>query len=162
MWYILIVLIISNLSAEKQTRFPKVSGETFDGETINLSDIKNAKAIVVSFWASWCKPCVKELKKIDEFYRNYRDSGLVVVAINEDAIRTKQKAEQMVKSNKYSFLVLHDKDGYIKRTSGVIELPTTFLLDSELNVIYKRIGYKPGDEVILLDKIKKILYQCEE
>ncbi len=157
MSFFFLILFLSGVFGENREVFPQFKGETLSGSIVSLDDFPDARAIVVSFWASWCKPCIKELRKMEEFYRIYSQSGLVVLAVNEDASRSKKKVESIVRSNKFSFEIILDKNGTIKKSVGISELPTTFLLDGKRNIVYHHIGYKPGDEKELFEKIIELL-----
>ena len=53
------------------------------GEQVSLSQYRG-KVVILNFWATWCPPCREEMPSMERLYRNYKDKGLVMLAINVD------------------------------------------------------------------------------
>ena len=99
---LLIITTISFRSTYAQSKnLPNIKVRTLDGETINIQDIdNNDKNIVISFWATWCKPCKKELNNIAELYENWQDeTGVKLIAISIDDSRSMSKVAPYVNSS---------------------------------------------------------------
>lgn len=120
-----------------------------DGKSLTLEQFKGKKVLVV-FWASWCSHCRHELPDIQKIYDKYR-SHLEVVAISADDDQGAMKA--YLAQNHYTFPVVLITPEVEKCFGGIEGFPTTFLLDSDLNIVNKFLGYTEGN--IIEDSIKK-------
>ena len=78
---------------------PPVTVEDLDGNKVDFQTVENdGKPIVVSFWAIWCKPCLKELKAISEVYEDWQDeTGVKLIAISIDDERSSRMVPSIVK-----------------------------------------------------------------
>ncbi len=155
---LLIITTISFSSTYAQSKnLPNIKVRTLDGETINIQDIdNNDKNIVISFWATWCKPCKKELNNIAELYENWQDeTGVKLIAISIDDSRSMSKVAPYVNSSDWEYEVYLDPNGDLKRAMGVSTVPHTFLLNNKKEIVWQHKGYVDGDEYELYEKIKK-------
>ncbi len=126
------------------------------GEFILKEEIKKGP-VLLDFWATWCSPCKKALPKIELFHNTYADSGLQVVTISIDNPKSQSKIKPFVKGQKYSFDVLFDPNMDVRKLFGGTEIPLTVLIDSEGEIVFKHLGYKPGDEKKVEEEILKVL-----
>lgn len=135
--------------------FPQVNLKTLDGQTVNTSDyIGNGNITVVSFWASWCSPCKRELDALTDFYQDWKDEhGVEIVAITIDNARGLAKVPSIVTSKGWEYTVLSDSKQDLQRALNFQTIPQTFLIDGDGNIIYSHNGYNPGDEYELEDQI---------
>lgn len=135
---------------------PDISIKNLEGEAINIQKYaKDGKITVISFWATWCVPCKKELNTIAEVYPKWQeDYDMELVAITIDNARSLRKVKPMVEAKGWKYAVLSDSDEVLKTALGFQTVPMTFLLDQDGNIVYEHNGYKPGDEVELENKIK--------
>jgi peroxiredoxin len=141
-------------------KMPSVQVKKLDGSKVNTLDIikNNGKPVVISFWATWCKPCKKELDAIAENYEEWqKETGVKVIAVSIDDSRSSAKVVTDVKSRNWPFEVYLDENQDLKRALNIINVPHTFLLDGEGNIVWSHNSYVEGDEEILFDNIKKIL-----
>ena len=126
------------------------------GKTHRLSDFKG-KVVVVSFWATWCKPCKKELNNIAEVYDEWQEeTGVKIVAISIDDTRSMSKVLPYVNASDWEYEVYLDSNSDLKRAMGVSTVPHTFLLNGKNEIVWQHQGYIDGDEEKLLEEIKKI------
>lgn len=139
--------------------FPKADVKTPGGKTVNISDyIGKGKPTVVSFWATWCSPCKRELDAIGEIYPDWQEEyGVDLLAISIDDARASAKIPGMVASKGWDYTVLIDTPQAFGQALGFQTIPQTFLLDGEGNIVYSHNGYSPGDEFELEDKIKELV-----
>jgi len=147
---------------EKLPMAPNFQIKDLDGKRVALSDLLGQGPVLISFWATWCKPCLKELPHLQELYEQHKERGLKVVAISEDAPRSLSKVNSFVKGHRYTFLVLLDDNYSTQRKFNFRALPFTVLLDKEGRMVYKRMGYRPGDEQVLAEKIAPLLVAEED
>jgi len=131
--------------------------ETLKGKRVKLSDHKG-KVVLISFWASWCKPCKQELPFLDKFAEQYGEQGLTVLAINTDDPRTMAEVRRFVKRKKLKIPQLLDKDGAVLaklNPRGV--MPFSLYLDRELRIAESHDSFSAGDEVKIEESIKRLL-----
>ena len=155
---IIAIALLSTLSISQNRTLPSVDVKTLDGSSINITALENnGKPIVISFWATWCKPCKKELNTIAEVYEDWQDeTGVKLVAISIDDTRSMAKVAPYVNASDWDYEVYLDPNGDLKRAMGVSTVPHTFLLNSKKEIIWQHKGYIDGDEDELLEQIEKI------
>ena len=142
---------------------PSVELENLKGEKVNAESILNPDGpIIISFWALWCKPCLKELEAISEVYEDWIDETSVkLIAISIDDVRSARRVPSMVRGNGWEFDVYLDKNSEFKRAMNVVNIPHTFLLDKNGEIIYQHTSYAPGDEDVLYEKILEAVSEEE-
>lgn len=148
-----------SLSLFAQKQLPSVDVKTLDGQTVNIQEYaKNGKITVLSFWATWCSPCKKELDAIADIYPDWQDEyDMELVAVTIDTRRNLAKVSPMVETKGWEYVVLSDVNQDLKNALNFQTVPQTYLLDQKGNIIYTHSGYVPGDEYELEDKIKAVL-----
>lgn len=156
-----IVMATTSFSQEEvQTnlkQLPSVKLMTMDGKTVNTAELGLKGPIVISFWATWCAPCKKELNTIHDLYTDWQEeTGVTLVAVTIDDEKTKNNVELYVNGKAWDYLVLMDTNSDFKRAMGVNNVPHTFLIDTNGNIVYSHNNYAPGDEDKLYEEIKKL------
>jgi cytochrome c biogenesis protein CcmG, thiol:disulfide interchange protein DsbE len=138
--------------------FPSATVKTLQGKTVNVKDyVGNGKITVVSFWATWCSPCKRELDAFKDLYPAWqKDYGVDIVAITIDDARGMAKVPGMVKSKGWDYTILSDSNGKLQQSLNFQTIPQTFLVDAAGNIVASHNGYNPGDEFELEEKIKKL------
>ena len=147
------------VSSFSQNRtLPSVKVKNLKGSLVNIQTIENdGNPIVISFWATWCKPCKKELNAIAEVYEEWQDdTGVKLVAISIDDSRSSSKVKPYVNSSGWEYEIYLDSNRELSRSLGVSTVPHTFLLDGNGNIIWEHRGYIEGDEEELLEQIEQI------
>jgi peroxiredoxin len=127
-------------------RAPDIQLQTARGTTARLSDFKG-KVVLVDFWASWCRPCVRSLPAIDGLYRKFRGRGLDVFAVNMDQQR--RDADAFLSKVPHAMRIIFDADGQALSAFGLAGIPSLVLIDRLGSVRFVHAGYsdKIGDEV---------------
>ncbi|HJQ83576.1 MAG TPA: TlpA disulfide reductase family protein [Candidatus Binatia bacterium] len=104
------------------------------GRRFELDDVvKRNRVVLITFWATWCGPCRIELPHLDVLYRDKKERGLEVLAVNEDedpAAMTKYLAEKPL-----GFPVLRDRHGKLAHHLGVKGYPTSILVGRNRRVL---------------------------
>ena len=138
-----------------ESTIPAVDLKDVNGKTISTGDISNdGKPIIISFWATWCSPCKKELNTIHEDFVDWVDeTGVKLIAVSVDDERTKSRVSPYVDSKGWEYDILLDPNGDFKRAMGVNNVPHTFVINGEGKIIYSHNNYAPGDELKLYDVI---------
>jgi cytochrome c biogenesis protein CcmG, thiol:disulfide interchange protein DsbE len=141
-----------------QKTLPSANIKTLQGQTINVQELgKTGKITVISFWATWCSPCKKELDAISEYYEDWQKKyDMELVAISVDDARSAAKVPGMVKEKGWEYRILLDPSKELQTAVNVQSVPYTFLLDQQGNIVFEHIGYTPGDELELEEKIKEL------
>jgi len=145
----------SNYAGDK---FPSVMVKTMDGHSADVNDfIIDGKITVVSFWATWCSPCKRELDAIADLYPDWQEYyNVEFLAITTDNARGFAKVPAMVASKGWEYTILSDSKQELQNALNFQAIPQTFLIDQNGNVVYSHSGYNPGDEYELEDKIKAL------
>ncbi len=148
-------LIAITTFAQEVRKLPAVKVETLKGSSFDISLLENnGNPIVISFWATWCKPCKKELNTIAEVYEDWQDETKVkLVAISIDDTRSKMRVAPYVNSSDWDYEVYLDPNSNLKRAMGVSTVPHTFLLNGKGEIVWQHRGYVDGDEEILYKEI---------
>ena len=125
-------------------------------KTVNIKDfVGKGKITVVSFWATWCSPCKRELDAIAEIYPDWQEEyDMEMIAVTIDDARGVAKVPAMVASKGWEYIVLSDSKQELQRALNFQTVPQTFLLNGAGEIIYTHSGYSPGDEYELEEKIK--------
>lgn len=146
------------LASAQNKSLPSASVKTLEGQTMNIQELgKSGKVTVISFWATWCSPCKKELDAIKDYYAEWQKKyDMELVAVSVDDPRTAAKIPAMISEKGWPYRVLLDYNREFQQAANVASVPHTLLLDKTGNVVYEHTGYAPGDELELEDKIKKL------
>ncbi|CAG5077443.1 TlpA family protein disulfide reductase [Parvicella tangerina] len=135
-----------------------VTVKDLDGKNVSVADISNnGKPIIISFWATWCKPCMEELNTIADEYPDWVDeTGVELIAVSIDDARSTGKVEPLVNSKGWDYTILLDPNGDFKRGLNVNNVPHTFLLDGKGNIVWDHNNYAAGDEEELYEELLKV------
>ena len=153
----LITLLITILPLLSYSQLPNVVVKDLNGNSVNLSELKLEHPVIISFWATWCAPCKRELNTIHEVYEEWQsETGVELIAISIDDQKTINSVPVYVNGKGWEYLVLMDPNGDIKRAMGVNNVPHTFLIDKNGNIVYSHNNYAPGDEEKLYLEVKKL------
>lgn len=157
----LALLYASSISAQDNKavhKIPSAEVKNLEGKTINTNTFSNDnKPMVISFWATWCKPCVNELTAIAENYADWKkETGVKVIAISIDDTRNMSKVGPFVNGKNWDYEVFIDPNGDFKRAMNVANVPHTFLINSKGEIVWQHNSYAPGDEDKLYENIKKL------
>jgi len=144
---------------QKGRTLPSVDLQDLNGKNVNSSTIENdGKPIIISFWATWCKPCINELSNIAEVYEEWQEkTGVKVVAISIDDARNQSKVQPFVNGKGWDYEVYLDSNADFKRAMNVNIVPHTFLLNAKREVIWQHNSYNDGDEKKLFERIKAMV-----
>ncbi len=151
-----ILLAMITFSAIAQNELPKAEMTTLDGKPINSSDLStDDNVIVVSLWATWCVPCIKELDAISEIYPDWQEeTNVKLYAISIDDSRGVKRVKPLVNGKGWDYTVLLDTNNDFKRAVGAATVPLTLLVKNN-QIVYRHSGYSPGAEYELYEKIKE-------
>ncbi|MDP2387287.1 MAG: TlpA disulfide reductase family protein [Bacteroidota bacterium] len=156
---ILVVILMSFTSPSLfTTEIPSATVKKLDGSKVSTTGFNNdGKPIIISFWATWCKPCKKELDAIAENYSEWqKETGVKLIAISIDDARSSSKVAPDVKAKGWEYEVYIDENQDFKRAMNVNNVPHTFLLNGKGEIVWSHNSYAEGDEEILYENVKKV------
>ena len=147
-----------SVMALSYAQLPSVKLKDVNGKTIDTQKLSNNGCpIIISFWATWCKPCIRELKAIHELYADWQDeTGVKMYIVSIDQAQDAQKVKPMVDGMGWEYDCLLDPNGDFKRLMNVQNVPHVFVLDGKGKIVHNHSGYMDGGENELYDIIKKL------
>lgn len=148
----------SGTNAAPSRALPDFSLETVEGETFTLSDHVGRDVIVMSFWATWCRPCLVELPHLDALYQAEKERGLVIVAVAMDEPSTvAEVAPTAARLGLTMPVVLDTNQQAVSLYNRSRNAPMTVVIDRGGEVVRSSPGYNPGDEETLADEVRALL-----
>lgn len=152
------VLVVTGLQAQQKSDLPNVTIKDLQGKDVNITKLSNnGKPFVITFWATWCGPCIKEHNALDEVYQEWKEeTGVKIYSVSIDDSRTTAKVKPFVEGKGWDFEVLLDANGDLKRAMNVNNPPHTFLFDGTGKIVYQHTGYFDGAEEELYEEILKL------
>ena len=152
------VLMVTGLQAQQKSDLPNVTIKNLQGKDVNIAKLSNnGKPFVITFWATWCGPCIKEHNALDEVYADWQEeTGVKIYAVSIDDSRSTAKVKPTVEGKGWDFEILLDVNGDLKRAMNVSNPPHTFLFDGKGKMVYQHTGYFEGAENDLYEEILKL------
>lgn len=155
-YFSILFAVFISTNAWAQSDLPSMFIKNINGTPVSFSSIiDTSKVVVISFWATWCVPCIDELDALQEKLDDSHQPAFELIAISTDEARTVQKVKPMVKSRGWNFGIYLDESNEVKRAFNVSIIPHVLILYKG-KLIFQKTGYLPGDEDILLEKIKQV------
>lgn len=163
-----VVVIALTLNAQgEKSGIEKVLGEKtlpvltltdVNGKKVNVADYgKSGKITIISFWATWCVPCKKELTNMADLYDEWKKKyNLQIVAVSIDDSRSTTKVKPYVDGQRWTYDVLLDTNQDLKRQLNIQSVPFTVVVDASGKIVFMHSGYTDGDEYVLEEEIQKL------
>ena len=153
-----IAMLVMSFAA-LQAQIPSFQLKDINGKTFDTAKLSNGgKPIIISFFATWCHPCLRELSNISEVYEDWQDeTGVKLIAVSIDQAQNVNKVKPLVDSKGFEYEVLLDVNSDLARSLGVQNIPHVFLFDGTGKLVYNHIGYKDGDENTLYKHVKELV-----
>ena len=152
---LLILSVVYTQNNEK--KYPNINFDLFNGKKISIHELINSGPLVIQFWAIWCSPCKKEMYYLDKIQDKYKDSGVNVICINTDNLKSVPKAKAYVRQKKYDLLIAADPSSQIFKKLNASVMPTTLIMDKNGKIVYTKEGYMGGDEKKVEAALKLLL-----
>ncbi|MCR5159776.1 MAG: TlpA family protein disulfide reductase [Prevotella sp.] len=140
-------------------QLPSVTLKDISGKSVNTAELKNdGKPFIIDFFATWCKPCNRELDAIAEVYEEWQEeTGVKIFAVSIDQAQNINKVKPLVDSHGWEYDVLLDPNSDFKRALGIQMIPYVLIVDGKGNIVYKHNGYTDGAEQELIEKVRELV-----
>ncbi|MGN0069917.1 MAG: TlpA family protein disulfide reductase [Prevotella sp.] len=149
------ILVTTSVFAQ----LPSVKLKTLDGKTIDTSELDNdGKPFVISFFATWCKPCNRELKAIHEVYADWQEeTGMKLYAVSIDQAQNINKVKPLVDGEEWEYDILLDPNSDFLRAMNIRNIPHVFIIDGQGKIVFSHSGYTDGGENEIIEKIRELV-----
>ena len=134
---------------------PDFTLQTPEGEIYTLSELKGS-AVLINLWATWCPPCRAEMPAIEKMYQEYKDQGLVVLAVNMTYQDDPANVAPFIQEYNLTFPVLLEETGKVGAAYQLRSLPSSYFID-RTGVIQEVVIGGPMSEALLRTRIEQIL-----
>ncbi len=160
-----------NVVLAEEEEFPTAPDFTLqdvDGNVVCLDSLLKKGPVFMSFWALWCKMCIKELDALKPYYDEFDSLKLNMLAISQDKARAVPKVKPFALSHKWRYVVVLDPENIMRELYNVQAMPTSFIINQDKKIVFVHQGYKPGDEELIVEKVrclvgnKKCDHKCGE
>lgn len=157
--FLLSIVFALGLVYSASAQLPSVTLKDINGKTVRTDTLSNnGKPFIIDFFATWCKPCNRELTAISEVYDEWQEeTGVKVIAVSIDQAQNINKVKPLVDSHEWPYDVLLDPNSDFKRALGIQMIPYTLIVDGQGNIVYKHNGYTEGAEQELIEKVRELI-----
>ncbi len=151
---LLFLILLISFSAYSQKSIPNINLNDLEGKKTKIFDvIDDNKITVISLWATWCVPCIKELDAINEVYYDWKEElDFNLIAVSVDDSRSVRRAKALVNGKAWPYEIYLDSNQDFKRALGTSFIPQTLIVKNR-KILYQHTGYQPGDEDYLYEKL---------
>jgi peroxiredoxin len=140
--------------AEAHSLAPDFTLNNLNGKKVTLSQFRS-KAVILNFWSIWCGPCLAEMPSLNKLYLEFKDRGLVVIAVAEDP--AEKPVKSYVQEKGIAFTILMDKDKKVYFNYSLFGIPVTFLIDKKGVIAEKFIGERDWCSPEMRRKVSDLL-----
>lgn len=149
------LFILSFLFTYAQKSFPNITLKNTSGKDVNIIEKSKDNLIVVSFWATWCGPCIQELEAINDDYEDLQDEiNFELIAVSIDNSRSVSRVKPMVNGKDWDYEILLDTNQELKKALN-FSAPPYLLIIKNGKVLYTHSGYTPGSEDEVYEKFRE-------
>lgn len=152
----LVALIVSSAAFMATAQLPSVQIKDARGRSVNTARISNnGKPFVISFFATWCKPCLRELRAINEVYGDWQDeTGMKMFIVSIDDAQNASKVKPLVDAEGWEYTLLLDSNSDFYRSLGITAVPHVIVCDGTGKIVYSHSGYTDGSESEIIEAVR--------
>lgn len=152
------VILFIGATIATEAQIPSVQLKDLSGNSVDAASLSNSgKPFAMSFFATWCKPCLRELKAIAEVYPDWQDeTGMKLIAVSIDEAQNVNKVKPLVDAEGWDYEVLLDPNGDLKRALGIQMIPHMIVFDGNGKIVMSHSGYTDGAEDEVINKIRDL------
>ena len=159
--YALTVMIaLFAICQSAKAQLPAFTLKSMDGKEVRtdtLANLNGGNPVIVDFFATWCKPCNRELDAISEVYEEWQEeTGVKIIAVSIDQAQNINKVKPLVDSHGWEYEVLLDPNSELRQAFAIQNIPYVLLVDGKGNIVYRHMGYTDGDEEELIAKVREL------
>jgi thiol-disulfide isomerase/thioredoxin len=156
---LLLTLTLLGCAQVAAAQLPAVTLKTIGGQTIRTDTLSNGgRPFIIDFFATWCKPCNRELDAIAEVYDDWRkETDVKIIAVSIDQAQNINKVKPLVDNHGWEYEVLLDPNSDFKRALGIQTIPYVLIVDGNGRIVYKHNGYTDGAETELIEKVRELI-----
>jgi peroxiredoxin len=140
-------------STSKSSLAPDFTLNDLNGKKVTLSQFRG-KVVILNFWSIWCGPCLAEMPSLNKLYLEFKDKGLIVLAVAEDP--AEKPVKSYIQEKGIAFPILMDKDKKVYFKYSLFGIPVTFLIDKKGVIIEKFIGERDWSSPQVKEKVVKL------
>lgn len=132
-------------------------GKTLDGNEVHLSEYRG-KVVIVTFWATWCTYCLKEMPILEGLQKQVGNDHLQVIAVNRgESKRLVKKIDKAFKEDGIQLMLAHDYKSKVAKQWGVDGIPHMVMISKTGHIAYRHIGYSEEMLPEIVDEINALL-----
>ena len=153
LWLWMLAAVIACQTRPADSKSPSTTPSPVEEFSQAQLDRYIGKTVVLNFWAIWCAPCRSEMPALEASYNEYRDQGLVVIAVNVS--ESSDTVLEFAQSRSLTFPMFWDRDQQWMRAFEVRSLPTTFFIDHNGTIVSRHIGAMTANYI--KDRVEPLL-----
>lgn len=151
---VICVFILLTCASKHEYDVPNLHLEDVDGNPVILHELLDDGPVFICLWALWCKMCIMELDALKPYYAEIDSMGIHFLAISQDRERSIPQVKPFAMSHDWEYLIVLDPDNIVRDSFDIYAMPTCFAIDQKSDIVFTYMGYKSGDEVIIVDTLR--------
>lgn len=151
-------LLSAQTEGKNFPRIPSVTVKTSDGRDFNTANIENdGRPIILSFWALWCTPCMRELTAIAEVYEDWvEETGVKLIAVSIDDARSTSRVMPTVLGRNWDYEILLDANSDFRRAMNVNQIPHNFIINGKGEIVWQHTSFAEGSQHQLIELVRRL------
>jgi len=152
-----LILMLMFATFVNYAQLPDYEVKDINQNRIVLNDLKGEKFTLIDFWATWCKPCVSAIPKLNNIYNEFSKEGVQFIGVNVDDPRNQAKVKPFANSLNIKYPIVLDPNQDLVTYFNVNAFPTLIVINSKGKEVFVHEGFNPGDEKIIRKELSELL-----